>query len=307
MNMNSGKGVLRVLALSCAWLPPAWAAEADLRGRISEMERELARLKEEIPMQKPQEASRKETVMTDTSDREFHVERGAAFSLSNVSGEIRIEAWDKPAIGVRAEKRGKGAERIEIRIHHDAHDLRIETRCPRESGWNWSRENPRVDYAVRLPRRLLERISLVSVSGDIILAQVDAREIRISTVSGDIRAERCQGELSLETVSGDASAQVETDRLKATTVSGDFRLALTPTGDKRWELAANSVSGDVELLLPRGSGARYSFASMSGNARCRLSTTDARRARGRWEGTVGDGRGQIQARSMSGDLVLSEQ
>lgn len=302
--MNVRKSAIGILALSLANPLTVKAGEPDLRERISEMERELARLKEDLPMERPQEPLKKETA--DILDREFRMDRGAAFLLSNVAGDIRLEAWDRPVIGVHAEKKGKGADEIEIRIRHDARDLQIETWHPRNFSWNWGRENPRVDYTVRLPRRLLGNVRIASVSGDVSLSETDAKEIRIKTISGNVTAERCQGALLLDTVSGDATAQIETDLLKAKTVSGDLRLTLTPSGEKRWELAANSVSGDVEVLLPKGSGARYAFTSMSGSARSRFPVTDAEHGRGRWAGTIGDGKGEISAHSVSGDLLLSE-
>jgi hypothetical protein len=143
-----------------------------------------------------------------------------------------------------------------------------------------------------------------SVSGDVTLDGVTA-DITAQTVSGDLESRRLAGALSFKTVSGDLTvAHGSSGRVRAETVSGDVTLDLDVPRDGSVEVS--SVSGEVTLRLPAEVGADVDVRTMSG----RLSSafhgvrTESKPGRATMRGTVGDGAGELRAKTVSGDVTL---
>ena len=138
---------------------------------------------------------------------------------------------------------------------------------------------------VRLAGVDVDAVKVNSTSGDVRIepdTRVRAKEIEVSTVSGDVTVSACAGDVSVSTVSGDqfiscdaGGVSVNTvsgdthiegacDEWEISTVSGDAKLVCTVVPTRR--IQANTVSGDVTVALPgeiRGFVAELS--GMSGN------------------------------------------
>ncbi|HEX2428099.1 MAG TPA: DUF4097 family beta strand repeat-containing protein [Gaiellaceae bacterium] len=89
--------------------------------------------------------------------------------------------------------------------------------------------------------------SLVTVSGDLRVERVDT-SLTARAVSGDVMIGRIAGELGLSTTSGDVDIKaVEAGDVRVQTVSGDVRVGIT-RGTRVWVDAA-SVSGQLDSEL----------------------------------------------------------
>lgn len=140
--------------------------------------------------------------------------------------------------------------------------------------------------------RVEEKLSVITVSGDVDLTEVSAPEAAVSTVSGDVDIEELSAaELDLKTVSGDIDAGniAVTKRLTAGSVSGDLALALTVPCER---LGIDSVSGDVELDLA-GSDALYTVTTKTNTGDVQIS------------GQPYIGPDQVRIKTMSGDITVS--
>ena len=140
---------------------------------------------------------------------------------------------------------------------------------------------------VLVPRGYAADYTIATTSGDVLLREVDADVIRVSTTSGDVRLEPDASvrakELAVNTVSGDVAVSACVDAVAVTTVSGDQFLSCdacsvdvtTVSGDVHVEGAsesyeADSVSGDIELLCTVAPTCKIDINTMSATARVAL-------------------------------------
>ena len=139
-----------------------------------------------------------------------------------------------------------------------------------------------------------------TVSGDMVLDRV-AGDVRVRDVSGDvsIRAEEPL-RLEMNTVSGDISAVAPRfDQLRLVTVSGDVEIEgdLAEGGHHRVE----TVSGDLSLGVT--DGLTLEVRGLSTDTRVSVPhRSEGSRDRRRY--VIGDGEGQLQFSSMSGDASV---
>src|SRR5208283_244043 len=92
----------------------------------------------------------------------YPLKADGSFDLSNVNGAVRIEAWDKDVVEVRAVKTTQDKESVldQVSIDVDAKPdaLSISTRYPQESGVEVA-----VDYTIHVPRHAhLNHLSTVN-------------------------------------------------------------------------------------------------------------------------------------------------
>lgn len=143
-----------------------------------------------------------------------------------------------------------------------------------------------------------------SVSGDVTLDGVRA-DINAQTVSGDLESRQLHGGLSFKTVSGDLTvAHGTSGRVRAETVSGDVTLDLDVPRDGSVDVT--SVSGEVTLRLPSAVGLAVEVRTMSGRLSSAFDGVQSERKPGKatMRGTVGDGAGELRAKTVSGDVTL---
>lgn len=195
--------------------------------------------------------------------------------IVNVAGTVEVNGWDRAEVeitGVLGEK----VERLDFATNGDLTTIRVV--LPKG---NTYRGDGSADLVVRVPARSSVATSFVSadaivrgvggalqlksVSGNIIAEAM--REVRISTVSGDVELDAKQGATALEVRS----------------ISGDLRVKGAANG----EIDVNSVSGDATVEVARITRGR--FKTVSGDMR----VTGAFAPDGRFEGE-----------SVSGDFLV---
>lgn len=161
--------------------------------------------------------------------------------ISNLSGEIVIEGWDRAAVAVTGTL-GKNVERLEFTRDADLTVVEVVYPSgPANSGGS--------DLVIRLP--VGSALEVKGVSADIEVSGVSGRQ-RLRSVSGDVRTEVFAADVEAETVSGDvfATGHDEQGHTSLTTVSG--RIETTAVSG---ELDASTVSGGIDAetgLLDRG-------------------------------------------------------
>ena len=138
---------------------------------------------------------------------------------------------------------------------------------------------------VRMPVRRMVSYNLNATSGDIVLDNVLAEEVRAGNTSGKIRinpAHGCvAGNIQLNSVSGTVEVNAETEKVSLTNVSGNIRFV----GNAN-EISCNTVTGKIQL---EGGAKSYSLESVSGNAVIECQNPDTER---------------IKASSVSGSLKI---
>jgi DUF4097 and DUF4098 domain-containing protein YvlB len=197
----------------------------------------------------------------DTADElreEFHqtypLSANGRVSLHNVSGAVRITAWDRNEVRVDAVKRAERRERLaeaEIKVESTADSIRIWTKYPdRDTRITRDEKNrydnaASVDYTLSVPRGArLDSVELVSGSLDITGV---AGDVRASTVSGRLKAMGLAGEAKLSTVSASLDATFERlSELKPVTLNSvSGAIVLTLPSDVQAQVRANTLSAPI--------------------------------------------------------------
>ena len=174
--------------------------------------------------------------------RSYNLESGGAVQIVNVSGDIELKGYDGSAVVVSAFKQGRDRDQVEVEDLSTPGRVSLRAKYPNNCNCDAS-----VKFEVRVPR-----------AGGISFE-------KITTASGDLRAEGFSGRLSLQTASGDVSVRGVNGEIKASSASGTVRVA-----DASGTVNASSASGDVEVEMSRLEGGDMRFSSASGNVRVML-------------------------------------
>lgn len=121
---------------------------------------------------------------------------------------------------------------------------------------------------IRLMGMDVDSAKINTVSGDVRLepdARIRAKEISVTTVSGDVTVSACVGDVVVSTVSGNQFISCDANRVDANNVSGRMHVE---GACEEWE--ASSVSGEVELLCTVAPTRKIQIGTMSGSARVAL-------------------------------------
>lgn len=224
--------------------------------------------------------------------RTFPLAADGRISLENISGTVKITAWDRNEVQLDAVKRAGTRERLDeakIGIVSDTNSLDLSTEYP-ERNYRFDKDDrgsniASVDYTLTVPRGArLDGIEMVS--GDLLIEGLTG-DVKASLVSGNATARGLSGEARLSTVSG---------RLDATFNRLDASKAIS----------LGSVSGSVTMTIPSDSNAQLRANTVSGSI-----TNDfglpVRRGEyvGRdLSGTLGSGGPRIKLSNVSGAIVL---
>jgi hypothetical protein len=248
-----------------------WRGGRDVRDRVNIIVDERpSRI--EIRTEYPEPWGRGNSVDVDYT---IAVPAGVALDVHSVSGRVRVA-------GVR------GAVRLGS-----------------VSGSITATDTPGVEYARTVSGEIEiggishdNAVSLSSVSGAIRVNGVKAREVELSTVSG-------------EAVLRDASCA----RVTSKSVSGGFEYTGVLTRNGRYEV--NSLSGSIRLALADNTGFELNANSSSGSIRSDFQMTvggqqnpDIRRGRrgpgDALQATFGDGTASLNLRTFSGSIVITK-
>jgi hypothetical protein len=254
--------------------------------------------------------------------------------ISNVSGRVEVNGWDRPEVSVRGDL-GPGVERVDVTSDHGRTVVKVVMPHPGHGG--------NTDLHVKVPKE--SEVDASAASADITTLGVLGMQ-RLNTVSGDITAELAGSDLELKTVSGDVKLKGhgQPARLHVGAVSGDVRLEhgagdleaatvngslvvsldsahsvrlRTTSGDLHFEgkltrgadFDATAVSGDLNVRASADGGYNYEVSSFSGEISNCFNAEPSERHHGPGRtllGTRGDGAGHVHLKTMSGDIQLCD-
>lgn len=105
-------------------------------------------------------------------------------------------------------------------------------------------------------------IKIESISGDIKLQHLINEDLRLKTISGDIKVESAKGKIEAKTTSGNIEIKELEGNGELTSVSGDVKSDdFKVTGDTR----VKTTSGNVRMYLNQASNCEIQTKSVSGN------------------------------------------
>lgn len=219
------------------------------------------------------------------------VQRFPAAGLREISikldaDDVTIKDSDEPDVVVKWEAEDEDA--IQPNMVYENHKLTIDRNNPDVFKTFFSvfkKEGGKV--TVRVPRGYAADYEIGTTSGDIKLYAIDVDRVKVNTTSGSVRIEPDPGirakEISVTSISGDATVSACAGDVSVTTVSGKQfvscdanRASVSVVSGKahvegaceEWEI--NSVSGGVELICTVAPTNRIQLSTVSGNARVTL-------------------------------------
>ena len=262
-------------------------------------------------------------------DTTFAFNKKGSVDLTELSGDVVVNAWDRNEARVRAyAERGRirsslSASRVSIDVEPVSGrtgDSKLEVWVPvgarvvaRSTSGDVTVKGTKAEVDAHstsgdvVVSDATDRITIESVSGDVRGSQLNG-DVRSESVSGTIEIRDASGPVRAETTSGDVSLLGVTSRsVFATTVSGEVEYDGTVDKDGRYEF--HSHSGDIRLGIPETASAQFSIETFSGSLDSEFPITlqPGQRATGRprhFEFTLGSGNARITAESFSGDIVL---
>ncbi len=151
-------------------------------------------------------------------------------------------------------------------------------------------------------------VRATTVSGNVTIRQA-GEGARANSVSGNVLFVKTQGRLEAETVSGDITLQdVDAHELRLKSLSSDVRYQGKLHGGGTYEF--QSFSGDVMLTIPADSEFNLAAQTFSGSLNTEFPlqlSSGTIGGRGTVRGVVGKGGAQVTATTFNGDVTIKKQ
>jgi DUF4097 and DUF4098 domain-containing protein YvlB len=262
------------------------------------------------------------------TDTTLAVPPSARLQLQSLSGSIKVTAWDRSEMRVRAEHGTRDV--IEINVRGSVVEVSAERR----------RGGPAfVDYEITVPRTMSLELSgqeteieiegvtgainaesveggvtirraggpveVHTVEGDIVIDGARG-EIKVEGVDGDITLTNVVGDLTVETTDGDVTLDsVDAANVDVSTVDGDVSYHGTIKDGGRYGLSTHS--GDIVVGMPTTVNAAVSVATFDGSFEAdpafKVQVTTMRPGR-RFSFTLGSGAARVELESFDGTIRL---
>jgi len=191
--------------------------------------------------------------VTDEQTFSYELESGGRISVDNINGNVTIIGGSGSQVEIIATKKGKNQDlldEIQIIIDHSPDAIRIETEFPDKgiSGWfSWGGDDRgSVSYVITVPSSAnLE--SIESVNGSLKISGVSGT-VKASTVNGSIKATDLSGNARIETVNGSVTATFASlsGQQKAVCESVNGRLTINLPSDADTSVSAETINGGID-------------------------------------------------------------
>jgi hypothetical protein len=158
--------------------------------------------------------------------------------VSTATGQVRVTGTDATSVTVTRSIYRGGAEPEET-VRHEGDLLHIESGCTSSTG------PCRIDYEVAVPRGVA--VTIEAASGDLFTSGLTGSQ-SVSSVSGSVVLSDVQGQqTAAESTSGDVEVRLlnPPGRLDASSVSGDVTVLVPDSGPYR--VVGSTVTGDAEI------------------------------------------------------------
>ena len=213
-----------------------------------------------------------------TMDTTLAVRANARFSLSNMSGNITVNPWNRSQIRIQAESEGA---RVEVSESPSGVSVRTSSRGSHGD----------VEFIISVP--VGTALELHGMSSDVDVTRV-CGQVDINTLSGDIQVDCVEG-----------GAQIESSDVTAEVVSGDVEYTGRILDNGRYKLSAHS--GDVTVRTPGSPSATVSIETFSGDFESdfQIALVPGQHLSSKnYEFRLGSGSARVQLSSFSGTIAL---
>lgn len=228
-------------------------------------------------------------------------ERVERLSVTNVSGPVQIEAWERDSIQVSYVKQARGLDGLEafkIEIQPDGDTLKVRPLYQPNVGLRFGS----VSFDIKVPRTMKE-IKVHNVSGNVTVGDLGADIAQeLESVSGAIQSGR-SGDLRAKSTSGSIRFSFAGKELYAKSISGRIEGEIRSL-QRDGTVEAETVSGAVSLKAFAGLDAEVRLQSVSGSLRCDFPMQVSEKKEHRLSGRIGSGSAELSLKTVSGSIDL---
>jgi DUF4097 and DUF4098 domain-containing protein YvlB len=234
--------------------------------------------------------------------KSYNLEAGGSVEIESVSGDINLTGYEGSAVVVSAYKEGRDRDMVEVEDESTQGHVSLRAKYPNDC------RNCQVSlrFEVRVPRSANLSFDKISTASGNVKAEGFTGRLHLSTASGDVTVRGVSGEIKAASASGTVRVADATGTVNASTASGDVEVELTRlegAGDMRF----SSASGDVHVRMPTNIDARVSMSTASGDIETNfpLEVKHDRYGSGtRAEGQLGSGTRVLKISTASGNVSL---
>ena len=233
--------------------------------------------------------------------RSYNLEAGGTVEIANVSGDINLTGYDGSAVVVNAFKQGRDANLVEVEDLSTPGRVHLRAKYPDQCNCDAS-----VRFEVRVPRSANLNFDKITTASGNLKAEGFAGRLHLSTASGDVTVSRVGGEIKANSASGTVRVADATGTVNANSASGDVEVELTRL-DGAGDMKFSSASGDVHVRMPTNIDAQVSLSTVSGDIETNFPIEVKRNRHGsgsRAQGQLGSGARTLKITSASGNVSL---
>jgi DUF4097 and DUF4098 domain-containing protein YvlB len=233
--------------------------------------------------------------------RSYNLGDGGSVEIANVSGDVNLTGYEGSAVVVNAYKTGRDRDMVEV--EDDSTQGRVVLRAKYPNNCNCDAS---VRFEVRVPRSSNLSFDKISTASGNVKAEGFSGRLHLSTASGDVTVRGVGGEIRANTASGTVRIANATGTVNANTASGDVEVELTRV-EGNGNMRFSSASGDVNVRLPSNIDARVSMSTASGDIETNFPIEVRRDRYGsgtRAEGQLGSGSRDLKISTASGNVSL---
>lgn len=232
----------------------------------------------------------------------YNLEAGGSVEIQNVSGDINLTGYEGSAVVVNAYKEGRDRDQVEVVDESTQGHVSLRAEYPRDC----RNCNASLRFEVRVPRSANISFDKISTASGNVKAEGFAGRLHLSTASGDVTVRGVSGEIRANSASGTVRVADAAGMVNANTASGDVEVELTRV-DGEGDMRFSSASGNVNVRLPSSINARVSMSTASGDIETNfpLEVKHDRYGSGtRAEGQLGSGARLLKISTASGNVSL---
>lgn len=244
-------------------------------------------------------------------------DRVEAVEIHWLSGSVTVTGGAGEEIRFSETANRKLSQDLSLQYGLDGSTLRIQF-C-RSGRWNLTGLEKKL--TLQLPERLLDTLTVDTVSARVSLEDLEMEELEVDTVSGAVHIQDCRvhDKAKIDTTSGSVKAELtgQLGEWKADTVSGSVELTVpavqdfdvnTTSGAVKLraeeapeELNVDTISGSVSLRLPADADFILDYDTVSGSLSSDLA---CKKEKSRY--LFGTGRGDYHIDTTSGSVNIAE-
>lgn len=234
--------------------------------------------------------------------KSYNLAAGGSVEIKNVSGDVNLTGYEGSALVVSAYKEGRDRDIVEVEDASTQGRVVLRAKYPNDC----RNCEASIRFEVRVPRSanlVFDKIS--TASGDV-KAEGFSGRLHLTSASGDVTVSGVGGEIKASSASGTVRVADATGTVNASSASGDVEVELTKI-DGDGDMRFSSASGDVHVRLPSSVNARVSMSTVSGDIETNFPIEVEKDRYGpgsRAQGNLGSGARILKISSASGNVSL---